>query len=346
MLTLLLGWLMPPAFVERWYSRGLFVGVRWLFTVLDSWWPFAAVYMLVAGLLAWLVWRVRFGKKEEIPWPKRMLNFGHSLLAIVGAIIFLFQWLWGFNYGRVPLEQRLGFEPKPLTVSELREELMAATTDAIFLRKQLTEGPDTIIAEQLLNPNPETMMRNALTRQLWEMGYPTPGKVRGRSMFPKGILLRFSTAGVYLPFTGEGHVDAGLHHLQRPFVLAHEMSHAYGFGDEGTCNFLAYLACTRSGDPYLKYIGHLYYWRYVASEYLSMAPAEYEQFKKALPSGLRADVRAIQREMDKYPDILPELRDAAYNTYLQSQGIAEGMKNYDRVVMMVAAWRKTANENH
>ncbi|MCC6723381.1 MAG: DUF3810 domain-containing protein [Saprospiraceae bacterium] len=358
LLTLLLGWLMPPAFVERWYSRGLFLGVRYLFTALDSWWPFAAVYLLAAGLIVWLFWKVKLRSvleffagfawqgrgifaKQNRPWHLRLLGVLHTLLAFVAAIVFLFQWLWGFNYGRVPLEQHLGFEPKPLTVNELRDELLAATTDVVFLRKQLKEGPDTIIAEQKLMPDAESAMRNSLTRQLWEMSYPTPGKVRGRTMFPKGILLRFSTAGVYLPFTGEGHVDAGLHHLQRPFVLAHEMSHAYGFGDEGTCNFLAYLACTRSGDPYLKYIGHLYYWRYVASEYLSMAPAEYEQFKQALPPGLRADVRAIQREMDKYPDILPELRDAAYNTYLQSQGIAEGMKNYDRVVMMVAAWRKS-----
>jgi hypothetical protein len=335
---------MPPAFVERWYSRGLFIGVRWLFTILDSWLPFAAVYVLVIGAIGWLVWRFGFAKKASpLPWSKRLLSFGHSLLALASAVVFLFQWIWGFNYGRIPLEQKLGIEPKPLNLSELRAELMAATTDAVYLRKQLLEGADSVIAEQKLTPDAETMMRKALVRQLWEMGYPTPGKVRGRTIFPKGTLLRFSTAGVYLPFTGEGHVDAGLHHLQRPFVLAHEMGHAYGFGDEGTCNFLAYVACTRSGDPYLKYVGYLYYWRYVASEYLSMAPSEYEQFKKTLPPGLRADVRAIQREMDKYPDILPELRDAAYDAYLQSQGIAEGMKNYDRVVMMVAAWRKKRN---
>ncbi len=340
LLTLLLGWLMPPAFVEQWYSRGLFVGVRWLFIAVDSWWPFAAVYLLAAALIGWLVWRFCFAKKGALPLSKRLLHIGHSLLAFAAAIVFLFQWLWGFNYGRIPLEQHLGFEPKPLTINELRDELLAATADATSLRKQLKEDTDTIVAEQQLSPNAETVMRNSLIRQLQEMGYPTPGKVRGRTIFPKGTLLRFSTAGVYLPFTGEGHVDAGLHHLQRPFVLAHEMGHAYGFGDEGTCNFLAFLACSRSDDPYLKYIGHLYYWRYVASEYLSMAPNDYEQFKESLPKGLRADVRAINREMDKYPDILPELRDATYNAYLQSQGIAEGMKNYDRVVMMVAAWRK------
>lgn len=355
LLTLLLGRVMSPEFVERFYSRGFFIGVRWLFTGLTSWWPFAVVYCVIPLLLVWGFWRRRsiFGffagfirqdrglsAQNSRPLYVRIGRVLHSLLAFAAAVVFLFQWFWGFNYGRIPLEERMGIQPRPLNVSELRDELLAVTTDVLRTRALLQVGPDTVVLEQPLAPNSEERMRNTLQRILLEGDYPTPGQVRVRTMMPKGLLLRFSTAGVYFPFTGEGHVDAGLHHLQRPFVLAHEMSHAYGFGDEGTCNFLAYLACTRYGDTYLQYIGYLYYWRYVASEYLQMAPSEYEQFKKTLPAGLRADVQAINREMDKYPDILPELRDAAYNTYLKSQGIAEGMKNYDRVVMLVAAWRK------
>jgi hypothetical protein len=152
--------------------------------------------------------------------------------------------------------------------------------------------------------------------------------------------LRISTAGVYIPFTGEGNIDPGLHYLQLPFVMAHEMSHAYGFGDEGTCNFLAYLACTQSEDLFLKYVGHLYYWRYVASDYREFQPEAYKDFFETLPVGVKSDLAAIRQEMDKYPDIFPAVRDAAYTAYLQAQGIQEGLKNYDRVIMMVHAWKK------
>lgn len=347
LVTLLLGWLMPPTFVERVYSRGLFIGVRWMFKAVDSWWPFAAVYGLVVLLLLWVVWRLFFKKREERKtWKQRLLATTHSILALAGLIIFLFQFLWGFNYGRISLEQQMGIEPRPMTIDELRDELLRATTEVVVHRQGLKEGLDSVIAEQKIQPTPEALMRQSLKNVLKQYGYPRPTDVRARIIFPKGILLRFGTAGVYLPFTGEGHVDEGLHHLQLPFVLAHEMSHGYGHGDEGTCNFLAYLACIQSGDPYVEYIGHLYYWRYVASQYLSMAPDAYEQFRKALPAGIRADVLAINAEMDKYPDILPAVRDAAYNTYLHSQGIAEGMKNYDRVVMLVAAWRQKQPVEH
>ena len=342
LLTIGLGRLMPETVVEQCYSRGLFVGVRWLFTGLNSWLPFASVYLLFGGVLGWLGWRLRIlSQKKETTWGQRFGRSLHSLLAFAGVVLFLFQWLWGFNYGRVPLERQMGFVPAPLTMQDLRTELDAATALATAARQSLPEGLDTVIAPQKMDfDESETMMRVALNTVLREQGYPLPGKVRGRTLWPKGLLLRISTAGVYIPFTGEGNVDAGLHHFQRPFVLAHEMGHAYGFGDEGTCNFLAYLACIQSDDPYIRYIGHLYYWRYVAAQYLAFDPEGYRPIKEALHPGLRADVRAINREMDKYPDILPELRDAAYNTYLQSQGIAEGIKNYDRVVMLVAAWRK------
>ncbi len=181
-------------------------------------------------------------------------------------------------------------------------------------------------------------MRHLLTNVLRNFNYPIPAKVRGRLLFPKGILLRISTAGVYIPFTGEGHIDPGLHHLQLPFVMAHEMSHAYGIGGEGDCNFLAYLSCTSSENSYLKYVGFLYYWRYVAPDYRAYRPEEYKIIWENLPLGIKNDLRAIREEMNKYPDILPAVRDAAYNTYLKAQGIDDGIKNYDRVTMLAHAW--------
>lgn len=339
LLTLLLGKLMPPAVVEQVYSRSIFVAIRWGFTVLGSWVSIPLVYLLLLVLAGWLGWKWRSRSTEKRPWPRKLLRWGHSLLAFAGGILFLFQILWGFNYGRIPLEAQFGISPKPLAISELKAELETVTAEAARLRSQLDGATDSVLPARLMPAEVESVMRSHLEAVLEQHGYPTPGKVRGRQLWPKGVLLRISTAGVYIPFTGEGHVDAGLHFLQKPFVLAHEMSHGYGFGDEGSCNFLAYLACVSSDDLFVQYVGQLYYWRYVAAEYRSANPDDYAVFRETLPTGLRSDVRAIQAEMDKYPDIFPEIRDATYNAYLQAQGIAEGMKNYDRVVMLVTAWR-------
>ena len=95
---------------------------------------------------------------------------------------------------------------------------------------------------------------------------PHSGRVRVRQPWPNGFLLRWSTAGIYIPQTGEGHIDRGLLAVQKPFTIAHEMAHGYGVADEGACNFIAWLACSQSRDPWVRFGGALTYWRYAAAE--------------------------------------------------------------------------------
>ena len=92
-------------------------------------------------------------------------------------------------------------------------------------------------------------------------------------------------------------------------------------------------------------MGHFYYFRYVASDFRRYRPDEYKEIWAALPEGVKNDYRAVQEEMAKYPDILPAVRDAAYNTYLKAQGIDDGIKNYDRVTMLAHAWHQVNIEN-
>ena len=104
---------------------------------------------------------------------------------------------------------------------------------------------------------------------------------------------------------------------------------------------MAYLACTQSENPFLQYVGQLSYWRYLASNYRRYKKEDYSDFyKKNVPEGVKNDLHAIYAEMDKYPEIFPQIRDAAYNTYLKAQGISEGMKNYSRILMLVKAWKE------
>jgi len=119
--------------------------------------------------------------------------------------------------------------------------------------------------------------------------------------------------------------------------MAHELAHGYGIGDEGSCNFIAYLTCSTSDDPVLNYTGLLSYWRSVASQYRSIAPEEYKEARAALPRGIIEHMQRIREEMDKYPDIFPKVRDATYNAYLKTQGVEEGLKSYSRVVLLVQA---------
>ncbi|MEK7253907.1 MAG: DUF3810 family protein, partial [Bacteroidota bacterium] len=253
---------LSPEAVENFYSRGIFTYLRRSIDFLTGWMPFALVYVFAIGLLFFIGYQTFKWVKNKNGWRSKLLVSLHYSLAFAGGVVFFFLALWGYNYDRVPLEKAVGISPDTLSTNELRLELDAATADMVRLRALLPGISDSAIADDLMPVDLENEVREELKKCLAQFGYPSPGSVRGRILAPKGLLLRLSTAGIYIPFTGEGHVDGGLHHLQLPFVLAHEMSHGYGFGDEGTCNFLAYLALTQSENAYLRYVGHLYYWRY------------------------------------------------------------------------------------
>ncbi|MEM6699579.1 MAG: DUF3810 domain-containing protein [Bacteroidota bacterium] len=327
-----------PQFIENYFSRGLFVFIR---KILDAirFIPIPLVYLLILFLAFALGRGIYKLFKRDHPLKRRFADALLSLGASIGAIIFFFLFLWGFNYARVPIEQQQGLDVQPLSKEELLTALEEERDCIIKLRAEI--GSDSVALQQAQLPeNLEEKVQNNLRRVLKELGYPYKFNPKVQQLRPKGVLLRFQTLGVYFPWTGECNLDGGLHPLEVPHVIAHELAHGYGIGDEGTCNYLAYLACTTSDDPILQYAGHFEYYSTLAVNYRRYDREAYLQQLRALPPAIKADWNDIIRTHDQYPDIFPKLRRATYDTYLKVQGIEEGIKNYNRVLMLVEAMKR------
>jgi hypothetical protein len=333
-----------PDWAERYYANGLFSGIRGVFDNTSGLLPFPSTYILFFVLISLLANRLLKKDHQKRSFRQRARSLLKSAAAFLGGTVFLFLLLWGFNYARPDLENRLGLDIQPLPLESLRAALESRAAQLAASRNALL--PDSAqINAGLLPKAMEDKLRQAVEKALSGLGIPPMGRVRGRELKPKGILLRFSASGVYNPFVGEGNVDAGLHPIQKPFTMAHEMAHGYGITDEGDCNFVAYLACANSEDAAIRYSGQLAYWRYLASSYLFYEPEKYAAFRKELPKGIRSDLDAINLNGQKYPDIFPAARDLAYDAYLRAQGISEGMGSYGRIVYLVDAWeRKSKSE--
>ena len=323
-------------FIESVYSRGLFKLYRGIYDHSFALSPIPLVYVLF-GFLVFLCFR----KFRKITYRSKqgILNEFVSLGSFIGYVLFVFYMAWGFNYQRVPIKEQMDLDLNPINLKILKDELARETSFLVESRPILKSEGDSI-TEADLPSNMEQEIRIALEAILAEYGYDVNGRVRVRQLAPAGILLRIKTAGVYIPFVGEGHIDKGLHPIQKPFTMAHEMAHGYGFGDEGTCNFLAYLACLKSKIPIIKYSGSLGYWKYLSSNLRANSSKDYLLFWENIPSVLKKDLNDIYVNSIKYPDLFPRLRDKMYNSYLKSQGISEGMQNYDRVILLVHSWQK------
>ena len=317
--------LVPPDVWDRVYYLGFFPLWRSVYDTLLGWSPLPFIYILLAVILVRVVrW-----------WADRQKGWRHQTSRAAGgmaALVVFFYLCWGFNYRQVPVQKRLGYDLSAVTHDDIEAEYARATEalrmEAALLPPRLTTD-DAILAEPVRDHD----LRPDVEAALADLGLPHRGRVRVRQLWPKGFLLRWSTAGVYVPQASEGHVDPGLTAAQKPFTMAHEMAHGYGVTDEGACNFIAWLACSRSRDPWVRYSGLLGYWRYVAAEMPRDTVSR--TLEDVLPPVVSRSIILIKENDRKYPDVLPRLRDLVYGTYLRRHGVHGGLRSYNYVVLMV-----------
>lgn len=339
-ITLSIRFLASSQWIEHYYSRVLFPLFRFVYdTFIGSWLPVALIYVFIP-LFFFFVAR-NFIRWIKSPNKGKGLRAISGLLNFVGWIVGLFLLLWGFNYKRVPVEQQIGFEANGLLLEELKASVQSEALILQTLRTQITQADSHALSAQHFPADMEKQLRTAIEKTLNFYNFPTVGAPRARVLAPKGVLLRISTAGIYFPWVFEAHIDAGLLHLQRPYTMTHELAHAYGFGDEGTCSFWAYLSAFNTDNVSLQYAIRLGYWRSIAGRWLRADPEGYLAFRQTLAAGMIADIDAINENIEAYPDIFPQVRDVAYDAYLKAQGIQEGLQNYGRVINLVEAWRKS-----
>lgn len=324
--------LLPYSIIDNIYTNGIYIAVKWALFPLQSF-NLPIIYIVLLFTLTAATFYLRFNYRIDKSWTRILVR----ILNVVGWVILFFYLLWGWNYRASPLKERLALPSVAVDTAEFLKLYKDVTKDLIELRKRIDQ--DSIASL----PFPENEMLHhidSLERKWLETaGFPVgiPAKVRP---LPSGTLLRISTAGFYFPFGGEGYYDNGLHTIAVPFVIAHELAHNYGITDEGEANFVALQTCLLSDNPYIKYSGLLDFWRYVAVTYRIMNEQAYLEERKSIPDQILADLSAIKKAHDRFPDVFPKVRDFIYNFYLKSQGVSSGLKSYAQVIELEMAYRR------
>lgn len=256
------------------------------------------------------------------------------VLNMLGILIFLFYILWGFNYAREDFSERVGMVVVQPDEIFLYSELKRTDSILVELRTSLSEHDTVALPLTML---PKTFAETIKVSQeeiLTHFGQPKFSGTKIRVLRPSGFLLRIKTAGVYFPFALEGHIDNGLHSIEKPFVYAHELAHANGFTDEGVCNFIGLLTCVNSEDKFIQYSGWIEYQGYLYRTLKRYHSSILEEQNYEMPVSVRKDLEAIILRLRKYPDIFPVFRDLFYNNYLKAQGVSAGLSSYSELIQL------------
>lgn len=138
--------------------------------------------------------------------------------------------------------------------------------------------------------------------------------------------------GVYSFYTGEANINVNFPDYTLPFTAAHELAHQRGIAKEDEANFMAFLVCISSDDPYIRYSGLLTMYEYISGPLYNASTDYFSVVYSYLPRTVIGELRAYNEFFSKYENSpAADVSGAVNDTYLKSQG-TEGTVSYDLVV--------------
>jgi hypothetical protein len=304
---------LPAGLVERWYSTLVYPAVQGVLTPLSNAVPFAVFDVLlvlaVCGL-AVAAYRciTRFG------WKRGGLRLARLAIVSAAAVYLVFLATWGLNYRRVPMVEKVAFEPARISRAAAATfgEDNAATLNRLHGPARASE-----LSLDALAASFDAVMRRLGASPI------SPG--RPKATLLGGYFHQIAVAGMTDPFFLETLVASDLFEVERPFVIAHEWAHLAGYADESEANYIAWLTC-RHGDALAQYSAALTMIGYVGPS---------RPLRDALDIGPRIDLWAMR---DRYAKTNERLRFAArrgYDTYLKANRVEKGVESYDAVVQLI-----------
>jgi hypothetical protein len=321
----------PPGGVERLYSNGAYLALQTRLTPASNLVPFAlidAFVIIVAG--GWIAALVRdLAHRGHGGWVWVAANVAVRSVVLTSALYLSFLLVWGLNYRRVPLAEKLQFDAAQVSPDAAR--LLAA--EAVDRVNALYDRAHAVDGTAELDPQ----LAAAFASVQRDLGSSRPARP-GR---PKHTLLDFylrraAVSGMTDPYFLETLVTDELLPFERPFVIAHEWSHLAGYADEGEANFVGWLICLRGAEAN-QYSG----WLFMYDELVrTLRPADRAELADRLAPGPRADRRAIADRIRRH--VNPRVSAAGwrvYDRYLKANRVEAGAASYATVVRLALGTR-------
>ena len=310
---------LPPAWIEQHYSNGAYPAIDRAVRAVTGPVPFTVGDVLFFAALIWLVsyWVVSL---RSVAPRARWARAGRSLLRTVAAFAIVFLWFevsWAFNYGRVPLEQKIPVHDDRTTAASVGAFADHAADELNRLAPLAhKEHPTDEAFEAELPPR-----FSAVIARLGDRSVFPPPRIKPTVFQP--LMQASATNGFTDPWTHEVNVDSSAFWFERPAIYAHEWGHISGFADETEANLISVLTCTRTPDPLIQYSGWILVWFNLG----------HVRLHHRLTPLARADVRAIvKRYHEQVNPSIEKAQQVAYDRYLKSNGMKAGVTTYQLFV--------------
>ncbi|WP_341220609.1 DUF3810 domain-containing protein [Polaribacter atrinae] len=329
-----------PAFIEEYYSNGIYPPISSFFRILFGWVPFSVGDVLLAfGLFVFIRFIVRLIKTRFKNFIPKIFHF----TAVLSLIYFCFYLFWGLNYYREPLAKNLQYQQKEYTT----KQLLNVTTHII---EKLNEYQFKITKNDTLkieNPYSQKEMYHMAVSGYDNLSKDYPQlKYEYKSVKSSLMSLLQSyngTAGYLNPLTGEAQVNDKLPKTSYPTTTCHEMAHQIGFAAENEANFVGFLAANYNNDLYFKYASYRMALGYCISELRKRDSNLSQELWKTVHKGILKDFSASYIFWQQYKNPFEPIVKKGYNAYLKANKQDKGVQSYNYVVDLFISYFDKVN---
>ncbi|MBD5560796.1 MAG: DUF3810 domain-containing protein [Clostridia bacterium] len=336
-----------PGLVESVYSQGIYPPLSETIGGAFSMFPFSFAEMLVYSIVAFLVWfaasSISRAVRRRLPL-RRFLNSLLMILIVGGAGLNAFYWMWGFNYFRVPLRNRLGIVQTERTPEQLESLCLLLAEAANRTRSGLEENNEGIFVFQ-------GGQREAL--KLIPAAYANLGKIlplfdrrvyRPKPVLASELMSYAGISGIFIPFTEEANVNVADPPLLVGSSAAHETAHFLGIASEDEANFTAYLACLASDSPELEYSGLMLALIHAGNALSRVDRSAYADLWKSYSDAVVRDLDQYNAYLQSHQGEVAETVDKVNDNYLKANGQAAGVASYGQMVDLLLDYYGRAAE--
>lgn len=326
-----------PNFVETYYSTGVYPFISKTARYIFGWIPFSVgdvIYTLALLLL------IRFLAYKSPKLLKKPLELLKEFLVVISVLYALFHLLWGFNYYRLPLHEKLNL-PDSYTQEELYNYTEYLIQKSNSIHHELSSDSTALI--KIPYSRSDIYQMSLEGYQKLALKYPDLQiQVQSikTSLYSTG--LSYMGYGGYLnPFTNEAQVNGLQINYRYPVVSCHEQAHQIGYSAENEANFIGFLAATNNSDLYFQYSGYLYILRYALAAVKKISPEEFENLKKQIKPGIVKSYVEVNTFWNAYKTKAEPYFKETFNSFLKANNQKEGIKSYSYVIALLVNYHQT-----
>lgn len=265
-----------------------------------------------------------------------------GLVSVVALMYSLFVLGYGMGYNGSPLSEKLGLEEKAVSKEELVDTinwLNEETEDCLdgivysdsgrsYMEYSLGE-----LNDKLLDAYDKACDKYTFIQRIRTVVKPVA---------LSNLMAYTHISGLYSYYTGEANILTVFPDYSLPYTMAHELAHQRGIAPENEANFVAFLVCLESDDPYIKYSGCVSVLEYLFNALYSADSELYYETVTKVDLRIRKEISAFSSFFDKYRDsTASKIADTVNDTYLKLQGQKAGTKSYGLVVDLAVAYYKS-----